>query len=307
MALAIAVTSDATPLDVPANETGEMSEVHKTPDQTTSETTQPGKKPDTRVKGRCNSLKQDCKYPPLPGEFYCSRHLHTPHMRPHAEQKITEAQRKLDFLGVGLGDTFAPAANLLRKAETAFDVEEFSAAYHFALQAIGKALELNGRPRVERAIVLRDEFGFLDKKASDLATQAESEAKKPRPNWPQASILAAGAINALQPYQDRAERNRQERQRQAEETRIQQARAKADRDAREATERAERDQRTAQALSSVGTVPVNTGKMSAEQQRIADDLSRKAQGKTDKGEETQSKDGKKKSSKGKKKRQPSDK
>lgn len=251
MALAIAVTSDATPLDVPANETGEMSEVHKTPDQATIETIPSGKKPDTRVKGKCNVFRYDCRNKPLPGEFYCSSHLHTPHMRPHAEQKIAEAQRKLDYLGVGLGESFAPATHLLRKAETAFDAEEFSQAYHFASQAMGKALELNARPRVERAIVLRDEFGFLDQKAAGLATQAESEAKKPRPNWSQASIWAAGAINALQPYHDRAERNRQERQRQAAEAPHKQARAKANREAREATERQEKERRAQDLIKSI--------------------------------------------------------
>ncbi|HET7713784.1 MAG TPA: hypothetical protein VFK94_06025 [Patescibacteria group bacterium] len=299
MAIATAQTSDATPLDEPTHETSEMSEVQETRDQATPA----GQKVDTRVRGKCNTRKRDCKNPPLPGEFYCAWDLHNPHMKPHAEQKISEVRRKLEFLEVGIGDDFAPATNLMRKAETAFDAEEFSRAYHLAVQAFGKGLELNGKPRVERAIALRDEFGFLDQRASDLATQAESEAKKPRPNWPQASIWAAGAINALQPYHERAERNRQERQRQAEETRNLQARAKAERDAREAAEKAEREQRAERILAGIGTAPVNTGTMPDEERRKAEEMRRTlppGAGKNQK-KEPKPKNGKnKKSSKGKK-------
>lgn len=287
MAIAAAPTSDATPLDEPGT-------------NETSVDTQPSKKPDTRVKGRCNTLKRDCKNPPLPGEFYCAWDLHTPHMKPHAERKLDEAQRKLDFLGIGLGDSFTLATSLLRKAQTAFDVEEFSAAYHLAVQAMGKAVELNARPRVEKAIVLRDEFGFLDQRASDLATKAESEAKKPRPNWSQASVWAAEAINALQTYHDRAERSRQVRLEQAQAKADEQARAKAAREAREAAEKAEREQRAAHLTSVVGIVSLNTGTLSEKDQHEIELMSRRAQGKTDNEVETQPTNGKKKSSKGKK-------
>lgn len=303
MAIADAPKSDANPLDEPSiNETSELSQVQEIRDEATIETTQSGKKPDTRVKGRCNTLKRDCKNPPLPGEYYCAWDLHTPHMKPHAERKLDDAQRKLDFLGIGLGDSFAPATSLLKKARTAFDVEEFSAAYHLAVQAMGKAVELNARPRVEKAIVLRDEFGFLDQRASNLATQAESEAKKPRPNWSQASVWAAEAINALQLYHDRAERSRQVRLEQAQAKVDEQARAKAAREAHEAAKKAEREQRAASLGESIGTVPNNNGTLSEADRRQVEQMRRTPAPGANKHEkkEPKSKNGKKKSSKGKK-------
>lgn len=264
-----------------------------TPNETKPET-------ETRDPKRCNTTRRDCRNRPMPAEFYCEADLHPHRMRPHAEKAVELAMRQIDFLKVGIAEAdFAPATQLLSRAEISRDAERWHDAFRWANQSVGKALELKVRPIVTEALSLWNEYGFLEPRLQADFHLVSQQSMMPRPNWNQISVQATKLRNTLRTVKATADRNRQIRLDQAEQARNRQAEAKRLREEREATDKAEREARAAQAMENVGvTGSGNTGQLSLEGKRELETMSSAKPPKHDKNQK-KSKDANNKVPKGK--------